>query len=283
MKPILAVKNITKKFGDCYALRNVSLEIKPGEVVVLIGPSGGGKSTLLRCLMQLANIDAGEICVGDLCVASTGDCGSVKYASADVCRQAKLKMGMVFQNFPLFPHKTVLDNLIEAPILVKKVGKTQAVTVAKKLLQELGLLDKCHAYPCELSGGQKQRIAIARALAMQPQIMLFDEPTSALDPELVTSIIDVIKRLIIGQHKTVIITTHQLNFAAEIADKLVLIDQGEIIEVGTADQLLNNPQSKRLQLFLDKLWRPNCPRVGISFTKASSRPRKGQAHESIMV
>jgi ABC-type polar amino acid transport system ATPase subunit len=227
MPIIIKANKLEKKFGEHSALDKVDFEVEKGEVVVVIGPSGGGKSTLLRCLINLEKIDAGEIYIDD-----------------------KFRMGMVFQNFPLFPHLTILENLILAPMLLKKLSKAQAINIARELLEQIDLVGRCGSYPCELSGGQKQRVAIARALAMQPEIILFDEPTSALDPELVTSIINVIKVLAIEKNKTVVITTHQLNFAAEIADRLIFMDQGKIIESGKPEQLLNNPQSERLKLFL---------------------------------
>jgi len=246
----ITVKNLVKRYGACYALNNVNLDIAKGEVVVIIGPSGGGKSTFLRILMQLEKIDAGEIHIEQVCVARTNNFGRVEYIDKNIWRQVKQKIGIVFQNFPLFPNKTVLENLVLAPLLLKKSSKKEAIIEAQNLLKKIGMGEKSNSYPCELSGGQKQRAAIARALSMQPEIILFDEPTSALDPELVNNIIDVIKILAIENGKTVVITTHQLNFAAEIASKIIFMDQGKVIETGTSQELLNNPQSKRLQLFL---------------------------------
>lgn len=252
MSTQITVRNLTKKYDTCYALNNVSLNIARGDVIVIIGPSGGGKTTFLRALMQLEKIDSGEIYVDQVCIACTNNLGKVEYVDQMIWRKLKPKIGLVFQNFPLFPHKTVWENLTLAPMLLKQNDKNHFIKRATQLLEQIGIKEKRNAYPCELSGGQKQRVAIARALAMDPEIILFDEPTSALDPELVNSVINIIKILAIENNKTVIITTHQLNFASSLASKLVFMDQGEIVEAGIPEQLLNNPQSERLQRFLYK-------------------------------
>ena len=249
---LITVKNLTKRYGSFHALANLSFEVARGEVIVIIGPSGGGKSTFLRTLMQLEKIDSGEIHLDKTCVVHTNSFGRVEYAKPSILRRVKLKVGMVFQNFPLFPHMTVYENLTMAPMLLKKNNKKHTAVIVEQLLEKIGMREKSSSYPCELSGGQKQRVAIARALAMEPEIILFDEPTSALDPELVNSIISIIKVLAIENKKTVIITTHQLNFAANLAQKLVFMDKGKIVEVGTPEELLNNPRNARLQKFLKR-------------------------------
>lgn len=250
MKSLIKIKNIEKRFGKIAALNKVSIDFYRGEIIVILGPSGSGKSTLLRTLMQLEQIDCGEIIVDGVCLAETNNVGILNYAPQAICRKIKGKMGMILQNFPLFPHKTVLENLIVSPLLVQKNNREEMIVAAKKMLEKIGLIEKCHAYPYELSGGQKQRVAIARALIMQPEVLLFDEPTSALDPELIHSMITIIKNLATIENKTIIITTHQLDFAAKMADRLVFMDKGEVVEIGEAKQLLNNPNSKRLRDFL---------------------------------
>lgn len=250
MNKAIVANNLQKKFGENYALRNVNFSADQGEVIVIIGPSGGGKSTLLRSLMRLEKIDAGEIYLGEACLVKTNAAGEAEYMPKKDWRKEQLKMGMVFQNYPLFPHLTILENLLLAPLSLKIFSQRKSKQIAIELLASIGLAGREKAYPCELSGGQKQRASIARALVLQPEIIIFDEPTSALDPELVNSIIETIKVLAIEKNKTVIITTHQLNFAAEIADKIVFMDQGEIIESGDPKEILGNPQSKRLRNFL---------------------------------
>jgi polar amino acid transport system ATP-binding protein len=250
MQPVIAIKNIEKNFGKIQALKKVTIDFYRGEIIVILGPSGSGKSTLLRSLMQLEKIDSGEIIVDGLCLAGVNNAGVVAYAPKKICHEIKRKMGMILQNFPLFPHKSVLENLMASPLMAQKNNREELMAAAKKILEKIGLLEKCHAYPCELSGGQKQRVAIARALIMQPEVLLFDEPTSALDPELIHNMITIIKKLATIENKTIIITTHQLDFAAKIADRLIFMDKGEVVEIGEAKQLLNNPNSKRLRDFL---------------------------------
>lgn len=243
MKMIKANK-IEKSFGELKVLKGVSLEVDKGEIVTIIGPSGSGKSTLLRCFNQLEKINSGEIEVEGISLTHTTD---------NERKMALRKMGMVFQNFHLFPHLTVIENIIEAPITVNKTPKDEALELAQDLLNKVGLWEKKDAYPSQLSGGQKQRIAIARALAMKPDIMLFDEPTSALDPELVGEVLKVIKDLA-QEHMTMIIVTHEIAFAREISHRIVFMDHGEILEVGKPEEILVNPKHPRIRTFLDKMF-----------------------------
>ncbi len=233
---MIKVENINKSFNNLQVLQNLSLQVAKGEVVSIIGPSGSGKSTLLRCLNQLERIDSGKIII----------------EGEELTKEISKKLGMVFQGFNLFPHKNVLENIIEAPLIVKKMNKTQAITLAEKLLQEVGLLDKVDNYPSQLSGGQKQRIAITRALAMKPHIMLFDEPTSALDPELVGDVLEVIKELV-KEDMTMLIVTHQMEFAKEISDRIIFMDEGSILEEARPLDLFENPQHTRVQEFLSRM------------------------------
>ncbi|WP_026188889.1 amino acid ABC transporter ATP-binding protein [Orenia marismortui] len=233
---MIEVKKISKKFKDLEVLKDVSLEVSKGEIISIIGPSGSGKSTLLRCLNKLEDIQSGTIKIeGEL-------------LNRNNCK----KLGMVFQGFNLFPHKTVLENIIEAPIIVKKMSKDKAIKLADDLLKKVGLLDKKDSYPSQLSGGQKQRIAIARALAMNPHIMLFDEPTSALDPELVGDVLSVIKELA-KEHMTMLVVTHQMQFAKEVSDRVIFMDQGKIIEDGSPTEIFENPSHDRLRQFLSSI------------------------------
>ncbi len=235
---MIKVYDLIKNFGELHVLKEVSLEVDQGEVISIIGPSGSGKSTLLRCLIGLEEIDAGEIEIEGLSVRTS--------------REGYRKMGMVFQGFNLFPHKTVLGNIIEAPLIVRKKTKKQAVKLAEELLLKVGLQDKKDAYPAQLSGGQKQRVAIARALAMQPDIMLFDEPTSSLDPELVGEVLAVIKELV-REKITMLIVTHEMGFAREVSDRVLFMDQGEVIEDSSPAQLFKNPEHERIKTFLKKM------------------------------
>ncbi|KDR94704.1 amino acid ABC transporter ATP-binding protein, PAAT family (TC 3.A.1.3.-) [Peptoclostridium litorale DSM 5388] len=232
---MIEVIDITKKFDDFTVLENVSLEIEKGEIVTIIGPSGSGKSTLLRCLNRLEEIQS----------------GSIKIEGEPVDKNNCRKLGMVFQNFNLFPHKTVIENIIEAPVIVKKEKKEDAKKLARKLLEDVGLSDKENSYPSQLSGGQKQRVAIARALAMNPDIMLFDEPTSALDPELVGEVLGVIKELA-KEHMTMVIVTHEMAFAKEISDRVVFMDKGKIVEQGSPEDVFENPKHPRIKSFLSR-------------------------------
>lgn len=239
---MISVKNLYKKFGDLEVLKNVSCEIGKGEVVTVIGPSGSGKSTMLRCINMLEVPTSGEIFI-------EGEKVNKKDADINKIRQ---RMGMVFQHFNLFPHLSVIDNITIAPIKVKNMDKKQAEAEGIKLLEKVGLLDKKDAYPSMLSGGQKQRIAIARALAMKPDIMLFDEPTSALDPEMVKEVLNVIKDLA-NEGMTMIVVTHEMGFAKEVSDWVMFMDEGRIVETGTSEQIFESPKNERTKTFLSKI------------------------------
>lgn len=241
---MISVENLSKDFKQTSVLKNINIKIEDQEVVVVIGPSGAGKSTFLRCLNLLETPTSGVIKVnGKIINAPKIDIDSVRS-----------KMGMVFQHFNLFPHYTVLENIIHAPMTVKKEKKEKAVEEAEQLLKEVGLSDKRDAFPITLSGGQQQRIAIARALAMQPDIMLFDEPTSALDPEMVGDVLKVIKNLA-SKGMTMVVVTHEMGFAKEVADRVIFMDNGKIIEQNTPEELFEHPQIDRTKLFLSKIIR----------------------------
>lgn len=239
---MIQVKHLSKSFGQLQVLKDIDVEIQKNEVVVLIGASGSGKSTMLRCLNFLETIDSGEIIIN-------GEKVDLKKTNLNKVRE---KVGMVFQHFNLFPHKTVLENVIEAPIYVKKQKKQVAVQKAMQLLQKVGLGDKANHYPDQLSGGQKQRVAIARALAMEPEIMLFDEPTSALDPELVGEVLQVMKDLA-KEGMTMVIVTHEMGFAREVADRVLMFAEGKIVEEGHPDEFFNQPRHERTQKFLKQI------------------------------
>lgn len=237
--------NVTKKFGDLEILKGISTDIQKGEVVAIIGPSGSGKSTFLRCLNLMETPTSGEV------IFENQDLTAKKLKEADI-DQVREKIGMVFQHFNLFPNKTVLENITLAPIMRKKMTKAQAEQKADELLQKVGLAEKKYAYPNQLSGGQKQRVAIARSLAMEPDLMLFDEPTSALDPEMVKEVLLVIQDLT-KSHMTTVIVTHEMNFAKKVASRVLFIDQGRIVEEGTPEELFQHPKEERTKLFLDKI------------------------------
>lgn len=239
---VITVKDLHKSFGKLEILKGINIEIAKGEVVVVIGPSGSGKSTFLRCLNLLEVPTSGEI-------SFEGELITAKNHNINTTRE---KMGMVFQQFNLFPHKKVIDNITLAPIQVKGVSAKEAEATADELLKSVGLQDKKESYPSQLSGGQKQRIAIARALAMQPHVMLFDEPTSALDPEMVGEVLEVMKKLAEGG-MTMVIVTHEMGFAREVGDRILFMDGGKIVEEGTPDQLFGNPTHPRTQEFLSKV------------------------------
>ena len=246
---MIRAENICKRFASTPVLRGISLELARGEVVAIIGPSGSGKSTFLRCLNHLETIDSGRITIEGEVLVETDAQGQAQYASDAQIRSIGRKMGMVFQSFNLFPHLTVLENIIEAPMLVKKMPRAAIVPVAEDLLRKVGLLDKRDAYPNRLSGGQKQRVAIARALAMGPDILLFDEPTSALDPELTGEVLRTMRALA-QEHMTMLVVTHEMGFAREVANRVVFMDQGEIVEQAPADQFFSAPQQPRTRAFL---------------------------------
>lgn len=239
---MIKVVNLKKKFGDLTVLNGINEHIKAGEVVAVIGPSGSGKSTFLRCLNRLEEITEGEVYVDDELINS-------KEADINKIRQ---KMGMVFQQFNLFPHLKIIDNITLAPVMLGKMNKEEAAKRAMELLKRVGLEEKAEAYPASLSGGQKQRVAIARALAMDPEIMLFDEPTSALDPEMVGEVLDVIKDLA-REGMTMVIVTHEMGFAREVASRVLFIDQGIVMEQGKPEDIFGNPQNERTKLFLSKV------------------------------
>lgn len=239
---MIEVRNLEKSFGDLHVLRGITETIKEQEVVCVIGPSGSGKSTFLRCLNLLEEPTGGEVFL---------DGEKINSADVDI-DEIREKLGMVFQNFNLFPHMTVLDNITLAPVKVKKMAKDDAEALARRILDTVGLSDKADSYPASLSGGQKQRVAIARALAMEPEVMLFDEPTSALDPEMVGEVLNVMKKLA-EEGMTMVIVTHEMGFAREVADRVLFIDQGVIMEQGTPEQIFGNPQNERTQSFLSKV------------------------------
>jgi len=246
---MVRMHQIHKNFNGVEVLKGIDLEVKRGEVLAIIGPSGSGKSTLLRCLNHLESIDRGSIEVAGKSFAGESDLGTVAYETGAQGREILSHMGMVFQQFNLFPHMTVLENLIEAPVLVKKEPRKQAVGRARELLDRVGLSDKCDAYPARLSGGQQQRVAIARALAMEPEIMLFDEPTSALDPELTGEVLKTMRQLA-DDHMTMIVVTHEMNFAREVASEVMFMADGNVVEQGVPQELFLHPQQQRTQDFL---------------------------------
>ncbi|WP_306423868.1 amino acid ABC transporter ATP-binding protein [Brucella intermedia] len=248
-RPLLRMCNVTKKFENYIALDNVSLSVSKGEVVCLIGGSGSGKTTLLRCVNQLNDIDDGTIWLDDELVGYHQVQDKLYPLTERQAIQQRLKSGMVFQRFNLFPHMTALQNITEGPIQVLKVPRHEAEITARKLLERVGLADKASSYPSQLSGGQQQRVAIARALAMNPKIMLFDEPTSALDPELVGEVLAVMRELALSG-MTMLIVTHELGFAREVANRVVFMDRGVIVEQGDAEQILVSPQEVRTMAFI---------------------------------
>ncbi|PPA70890.1 amino acid ABC transporter ATP-binding protein [Jeotgalibacillus proteolyticus] len=236
---MIIAKNIHKSFGDLEVLKGIDLHVKPQEVVVLVGVSGSGKSTLLRCFNFLEMINHGEIILD----------GKPVNIKKDNLNKIRAEVGMVFQHFNLFPHKTVLENIIEAPMMVKKKEKGAAIKHAKQLLEKVGLAEKADVYPSKLSGGQKQRVAIARSLAMEPKVMLFDEPTSALDPELVSEVLAVMKQLA-QEGMTMVVVTHEMRFAKEVADRIIMLDQGRIIESADPKTFFENPSHDRTRQFI---------------------------------
>lgn len=238
---MIKVRDLTKSFGDLQVLKGVSIDIAEREVVVVIGPSGSGKSTFLRCLNYLEEPTSGEIEVDGISLSNDA-----------AINQVRMEVGMVFQRFNLFPHMTVLDNIVLAPMKVRKMGRAEAEARAMELLEKVGLAEKARAYPEQLSGGQQQRVAIARALAMRPKVMLFDEPTSALDPEMIKEVLDVMMSLA-KEGMTMVVVTHEMGFAREVGDRVLFMDGGRIIEEGEPDAVFSNPQEERTKLFLSKI------------------------------
>ena len=249
--PVVRLDNVHKSFGDNHVLRGISLSVDKGQVVAVIGPSGGGKSTLLRCSTLLDRFDAGTLAFGDLVVAYDKG-GGCEYAGKDVLHQARLRFGLVFQNYNLFPHYTVLKNIMDAPLSVQKRPRAEVEEQALALIDRMGLRGNENKVPCELSGGQQQRVSIARALAMNPEVLFFDEPTSALDPELTQEVLRVIRDLA-AQHMTMVIVTHEMSFARDVADHIVFLDGGMVVEEGPASQVIEHPTHERTKAFLSKL------------------------------
>lgn len=250
-EPVLVIDHLEKSFGDTMVLKDISFEVYPGEVISIIGPSGSGKSTLLRCATLLETFESGTLRYGDLTVAENDASGKARYSGKEVEKQARQRFGLVFQNFNLFPHYSVLRNVAEAPVIVQDKDKVQTEELARKLLKQMGLEGREDAYPCELSGGQQQRVAIARALCLQPDILFFDEPTSALDPELTQEVLKVIRALA-EEHMTMVIVTHEMAFARDVSDKIIFMDGGVIVEEGSPDEVINHPKHNRTKAFLSR-------------------------------
>jgi polar amino acid transport system ATP-binding protein len=252
MTPMVKAQKVCKSFGALHVLKGITLEVGKGEVLCMVGPSGSGKSTFLRCINHLEQVNAGRLYVdGDLIGYREAGSKLHEISPRDAAKQRR-DIGMVFQHFNLFPHRTALENLIEAPVHVKRVKKKEALARAKDLLNQVGLSDKATAYPAQLSGGQQQRVAIARALAMNPKLMLFDEPTSALDPELVGEVLEVMKKLA-AEGMTMVVVTHEMGFAREVANQLVFMDGGVVVESGPPREVLANPKHERTKAFLSKV------------------------------
>jgi polar amino acid transport system ATP-binding protein len=250
--PMVKAESVCKDFGALKVLKGITLDVDKGQVLVMVGPSGSGKSTFLRCINHLETVSAGRLYVDGELVGYHERGGKLhEMKPRDVAKQRR-DVGMVFQHFNLFPHRTALENIIEAPVHVKKVKKNEAVDRGRDLLSQVGLADKADAYPAQLSGGQQQRVAIARALAMNPKLMLFDEPTSALDPELVGEVLGVMKKLA-EEGMTMVVVTHEMGFAREVANQLVFMDDGVVVESGPPREVLNNPKHERTKAFLSKV------------------------------
>ncbi len=249
---MLRLTDIRKKFGSLEVLQGIDLELKKGQVMAIIGPSGSGKSTLLRCINRLEQIDSGKIEIKNRILAQNNESNVAEYASEKESREILACTGMVFQQFNLFPHMTVLENLLEAPVLVQKRQKDEVVLEAEQLLKKVGLLDKKDCYPARLSGGQQQRVAIARALCMKPDIMLFDEPTSALDPELTGEVLKTMRELA-AEHMTMVVVTHEMAFAREAANHVVFMADGVIVEQGPPQQVIDAPREERTRNFLKNM------------------------------
>ena len=251
-EPMVKAEEVHKRFGRLEVLKGISLEVQPGEVMCLLGPSGSGKTTFIRCINHLEKIESGRLWVdGELVGYRQSGDKLYELSDAAVCRK-RAEIGMVFQRFNLFGHMTALENVVEAPIRVKRISKDRATAAAMELLDRVGLADKVDSYPAQLSGGQQQRVAIARALAMNPKLMLFDEPTSALDPELVGDVLDAMRALA-NDGMTMVVVTHEIGFAREVADSVVFMDGGVVVETGRPDEVLSNPQHERTKQFLSKI------------------------------
>lgn len=250
--PVVSMKDARKAFGGTEVLRGISLEVERGEAVAIIGPSGGGKSTLLRCMTLLETLDGGALSYGDLAVATEGTSGRSVYAKSEALKQARGRFGLVFQNYNLFPHFTVMRNITDAPLRVQKRPAGEVEQRARELIAKMGLEGCEDKVPCQLSGGQQQRVSIARALAMNPEILYFDEPTSALDPELTAEVLCVIKGLA-AEQMTMVVVTHEMNFAREVADRVVFMDGGVIVEEGPAEQVIDAPREERTRAFLTRV------------------------------
>lgn len=249
---MISVKRIHKSYGKLHVLKDVNLNVEQGEVVVMIGPSGSGKSTLLRCMNYLEQIQEGSIEIEGKPIGLIQKNGKLVEMPQKELDKVRSEVGMVFQNFNLFPHVSVLENVMMAPMTVKKTKREEAEKLARELLRKVGLAEKADMYPDQLSGGQKQRVAIARALAMTPKVMLFDEPTSALDPELVGEVLTVMKQLA-AEGMTMVVVTHEMGFAREVADRVVVMDGGTLIEDGTPEKIFTAPDQPRTQAFLSKV------------------------------
>ena len=248
---ILEVQNLVKKYKDIEVVKGVSLKVEKGETLVIIGASGSGKSTILRCINQLEKIDGGNIKIDDDFMVKEYKKGKAIYQDKEILKKMNLKCGMVFQNFNLFPHMTILQNVTESMIYVLGKSKEEAEKEAKKILEKMGLQDKVNSYPCDLSGGQQQRASIARTLAINPEILFMDEPTSALDPELIGEVLKVIKKLA-EDKRTMVIVTHEIQFAKEIADRIIFMDNGTIVEEGLPEDVIDRPKMERTKSFLKR-------------------------------
>ena len=246
---LLEINHLKKYFGELEVLKDISMSVEEGEVVSIIGPSGSGKSTLLRCATMLETMNGGDLLYGGTAAVKNGT-----YASKEQLAKIKEFYGLVFQNFNLFPHYSVMKNLIDAPVHVQKRSKGEVMQEAKQLLEDVGLADKADAYPCQLSGGQQQRVAIARALAMHPQMLFFDEPTSALDPELTTEVLKILRQLA-EKKMTMVIVTHEIDFARAVSDRVIFMADGYIVEEGAPADVIDNPRNPRTQAFLRKVQR----------------------------
>ncbi len=250
--PMVVADGVSKSYGSNEVLKDISLTVLPGEVLCLVGPSGSGKSTFLRCINHLEKVNAGRLLVDGQMVGYREHGGKLYELHPREAAKQRRSIGMVFQRFNLFPHMTALENVMEAPVLVTRISKAQARARAHELLARVGLADRADFYPSQLSGGQQQRVAIARALAMEPKLMLFDEPTSALDPELVGEVLEVMKELA-ASGMTMVVVTHEMGFAREVADTLVFMDGGVVVEAGDPHEVLGNPQHPRTKAFLGKV------------------------------